>query len=31
MKISNVWLALILLLVGVIFGLSYWISKGLLG
>ncbi len=31
MKINNTWLAIILLLLGFIFGLGYWISKGLLG
>ncbi len=31
MKIGNAFLALILLLVGFLFGLGYWISKGLLG
>ncbi len=31
MKINNAWLAIILLVMGFIFGLGYWISKGLLG
>lgn len=31
MKISNTWLAVILLILGFVFAFGYWISKGLFG